>query len=313
MVISVGYLSAGRGEIGAARRVADQLPQLLARVPEDSEYLPTLAQAARIVAWIGGHPVAQTLYNLLLPHRRRFVVEGIGAYVHGPVERFLGLLAGVLGRPERDPHFAAAHELTEAAGAGLLAQLVDAERAVRPPVSRPAATGVFRRDGEGWLVALDGVEIHMRDSKGLRDLATLVAHPREEIAALRLAGRAAPASRGEAVLDDQARAAYKKRLSDIDTEIADAEAHADLGRLEKARVEREFLIAELTHAAGVGGRTRRLGDDIERARTAVTARVRDAIRRIERVSPGLGEHFRGSVRTGTFCSYDPVIDVHWQL
>jgi hypothetical protein len=172
---------------------------------------------------------------------------------------------------------------------------------------------VFRRDGEGWIIALDGDEIHMRDSKGLHDLATLVAHARAEVAALRLAGRAEPASRGEAVLDDQARAAYKKRLADIDAEIADAQARADLGRLEKARVEREFLLAELTHAAGIGGRSRRMGDGIERARTAVTARVRDAIRRIERVSPSLGEHFRRSVRTGTFCSYDPAVDVRWQV
>ncbi len=313
MIITGGYISASRGEVEAARRVADELPALLDRVPEDSEYLPALAQAARIVAWIGGHPVAATLYELLLPHRRRFVVEGIGAYVHGPVERFLGLLAGVLGRPERDAHFAAARTLTEATGAGLLLRLVDTERGVRPAVSRTTSTGVFRRDGEGWIIALDGVEVHLRASKGLHDLATLVAHPREEVAAVRLAGRAEPVTRGDAVLDDQARAAYKKRLADIDAEIADAEDRADLGRLEKARVEREFLIAELTHATGIGGRSRRMGDDIERARTAVTARVRDAIRRIERASPVLGEHFRRSVRTGTFCSYDPAAEVRWQL
>lgn len=78
-------------------------------------------------------------------------------------------------------------------------------------------------------------------------------------------------------------------------------------------MEREFLIAELAHAAGIGGRTRRMGDDIERARTAVTARIRDAIRRMDRASPVLGEHFRRSVRTGTFCSYDPVVEVRWRL
>src|SRR5690606_7728769 len=120
-------------------------------------------------------------------------------------------------------------------------------------------------------------------------------------------------SRGEAVLDHQARPAQKKRLPAIDTEIADAEAHADLGRPEEARVERACVIAELTPAAGARGRSRRLGADSERGRTAVPARARHAARRSERVSPGLGEHSRGSVRTGTFCSYGPVIDVHWQL
>ncbi len=321
-IITAGYLSAARGELEAARRVADQLPSLLARLPEDSEYLPALAQAARIVTWIGGHPVAARLYELLAPHRRRFVVEGIGAYVHGPVERFLGLLAGALGRPERDTHFAEARALVEDR-APLLARLIDDERAARPGrrahhrgvslANRTPATGIFRRDGEGWVIALDQVEVHLKDSKGLQDLAALIAHPREELAATRLAGRAEPVSRGEAVLDDQARVAYRQRLADIDAEIADAQERADLGALEKARVEREFLIAELTQAAGLGGRPRRMGDDMERARTAVTARVRDAIRRIERVSPVLGEHFRRSVRTGTYCSYDPAADVRWQL
>jgi hypothetical protein len=86
-----------------------------------------------------------------------------------------------------------------------------------------------------------------------------------------------------------------------------------MGRLERARLEREFLIAELTRAAGLGGRRRRMGDDVERARTAVTARIRDTIRRIERADPVLADHFRRFVRTGTFCSYDPVGDVRWRL
>jgi hypothetical protein len=172
---------------------------------------------------------------------------------------------------------------------------------------------VFRREGELWLVALDGNEVRVRDSKGIRDLASLVARPRDEIAAVQLAGRTnGPVSRGAPAIDEQAKAAYRKRLREIDTEIAEADQAADLGRLDKARAERDFLIAELTHAAGLGGRSRRIGDDVERARTAVTARIRDAIRRIGTLNPSLGEHFRRSVRTGTYCSYDPSADVRWQ-
>ena len=80
-----------------------------------------------------------------------------------------------------------------------------------------------------------------------------------------------------------------------------------------AQAERDFLIAELTHALGIGGRRRRMGDDVERARTAVTARIRDAIGRIDRASPAIGEHFRRSVRTGTYCSYDPPAKVDWRM
>jgi hypothetical protein len=48
------------------------------------------------------------------------------------------------------------------------------------------------------------------------------------------------------------------------------------------------LVAELAHAAGLGGRARRLGDPGERARSAVTARIRDTIRRIAERHPALG-------------------------
>ena len=37
----------------------------------------------------------------------------------------------------------------------------------------------------------------------------------------------------------------------------------------------------------------------------MTARVKDAIRRIGGAHPDLGRHLARSVRTGTFCVYEP--------
>jgi hypothetical protein len=314
MRVTTAYVEAALGARTRARSLLAELPEVLDQVPVDSEYLATLAQAARVAGWVGDATAAATLYERLLPHRDRWVVEGIGAYVHGSVERFLGILAGVVGLPERDQHFEAARALHHAAGAELLVRLVDAEagRAPTPPSTTGGA--VFRRDGDVWLLALDGHEARIRDSKGLRDLATLVARPREEVAAVVLAGRTAFVTRGSGaeMLDRQAKEAYRSRLRELDAEIADAEDANDLGRLDKATVERDFLVAELTRAVGLGGRSRRSGDDVERARTAVTARIRDAIRRIEQADATLGDHFRRSVRTGTYCTYDPAVEVHWQ-
>jgi hypothetical protein len=72
-------------------------------------------------------------------------------------------------------------------------------------------------------------------------------------------------------------------------------------------------LAELSRAVGLGGRPRRLGDDTERARKAVSARIHDAVARIERVNPALGRHLRQAVATGTHCSYTPPEPVHWRL
>lgn len=54
---------------------------------------------------------------------------------------------------------------------------------------------------------------------------------------------------------------------------------------------------------GLGGRPRRLGDDAERARKTVGARIRDALRRIETVHPALAAHLATHVQTGTYCRY----------
>ena len=84
-----------------------------------------------------------------------------------------------------------------------------------------------------------------------------------------------------------------------------------LGPLAGAETAR--LVAELAAATGLGGRARRLGDQSERARKTVTARIRDVIDRVERVHPALGAHLRASVTTGTFCSYSPPTPTAWEL
>ena len=83
--------------------------------------------------------------------------------------------------------------------------------------------------------------------------------------------------------------------------------------LRVARAERDMLLHELSAAAGLTGRTRLLGDQGERARKTVTARIRDVISRIERVHPALGSHLRATITTGTFCTYSPPAPVTWDL
>jgi hypothetical protein len=56
---------------------------------------------------------------------------------------------------------------------------------------------------------------------------------------------------------------------------------------------------------GLGGRDRRTGSASERARVAVTRAVRQAIARIAEHHAPLGEHLQHSIRTGTYCAYEP--------
>ena len=46
-------------------------------------------------------------------------------------------------------------------------------------------------------------------------------------------------------------------------------------------------------------------------RRLVTFRIRRAIDRIAETHPDLGRHLRYSVRTGTFCAYEPPPGTSW--
>jgi hypothetical protein len=284
-----------------------------------------MAQVAETIALTGPHPVARWAYDALSPYAGLIVVEGICAAIRGPVDHHLALLADALGEHEAAArHRAAAVAAARVVGALALAARIEGEAA---PVPLPRADHAFHRDGEMWTLAYRGREIRMRDSKGLRDLHALLARPGTAVAALDLAGapgghRAGasagpdvlhpPSDTGE-VIDAQARAAYRQRLRELDEAAAEADAAADIERSARIAAERDALIAALTEAYGLGGRVRRTGSVAERARTAVTARIRDAIRRISEAHPELGRHLARSVRTGTFCVYEPDQPVRWSL
>lgn len=195
------------------------------------------------------------------------------------------------------------------------------------PEPSPAASevddGVFRREGDYWSVVFAGRTARLRDSKGLRYLARLLAAPGRELHALDLvalegggpaAGVMAAGDAGE-LLDARARAAYRRRLAEIDEDLEDARETGDARRAVQAELERDVLVRELVRAVGLGGRERRAGSASERARSAVTRALRQALARIRQHHAPLGAHLDHALRTGTYCAYrpDPRAPVAWTL
>jgi hypothetical protein len=196
---------------------------------------------------------------------------------------------------------------------------------------------VFRREGEYWTVVFDGAVVRLRDAKGLRHLARLLAHPGREFHTVDLEAADRPAAppvpvglpgRAEgdqlavrpdlgdagALLDAQAKAAYQARLGELRVELEEAEGGNDPLRATKARVELEFLVGELARAVGLGGRDRRAASHAERARLNVTRAIRAAVANLARANPALGRHLAATVRTGRYCAYtpDPRLPIAWQ-
>jgi predicted ATPase len=225
---------------------------------------------------------------------------------------------------------AAADALWDEGAALTRAEALDAARAAVTERAEAvsAATWVgnsFLKEGEFWSLAYAGTVTRVKDSKGVRDVAKLIAASGQSIAAVDLVGAGherseASAARGlrtesdvGEVLDAEARAQYRTRLVELDEAISDADKCNDPHRASRARDERTFLLAELGAAVGLAGRPRLALDPAERARKAVTWRVRDSINHIEAAHPALGRHLRHAVRTGSFCVYDPDQPTEWRL
>jgi flagellar biosynthesis regulator FlbT len=108
---------------------------------------------------------------------------------------------------------------------------------------------------------------------------------------------------GGPVIDAQTRAEYRARLADLAGELEEAEAMADLARVDKLRSEKELLDAELLAVLGVGGKVRSTGSASERARVNVQRRLKDAVARIGELDAAAGAYLEKAVRTGTYCRF----------
>ncbi len=188
-----------------------------------------------------------------------------------------------------------------------IAQLrsAQAERA-RPPRSAEAApTFKLIREGEVWAVSHEGHTARLKHSRALEMLELLVRNPGREFHVLELGAPGGAVDVGDAgeVLDPTARQAYRRRLSDLEEELREAEGWADVGRSERLRAELEFLQGALAEAVGFGQRSRRTAEASERARVNVQKRIRGVIRRIAEELPDLARHLDREIQTGLVVSY----------
>jgi hypothetical protein len=205
--------------------------------------------------------------------------------------------------------------------------LAGAAPAARTSSEQPAeAANLFRREGDYWTITYGGSVVRLKDSKGLRYLAILLASPGREFHVADLAAETVPlAPRGAEeldgysmglgdagpMLDAEARQSYERRLKELRAELDEAEDWADSERAFRLREELEAIAGQLTAAYGLGRRVRRAADSGERVRKAVTKRIRDAMARAAAEDAALGQHLANAIRTGTFCVYTPETSIVW--
>lgn len=327
----LGAILADLGRDGEARR---QLDVLDVGAPAPA----VAALAAEIAAALESPEAASALLGPVAAS------AGVFAGCHGSVSRHLGLLCHVLGRwDEAEAAFDDALRANGAAGAPVLVAHTrrhysallrarggegDWERAIdllsdaaaiyrrleigrlaeeaeavlrrsqdlAGPDDAAATVNVFRRAGAGWELAYGGRRAVVPDVPGLGHIATLLAAEGRPVHTVDLVGSQADAMAAE----------YRSRLADVEGQAVAADPVAAA----LARAERDFLRAEL---AVLGSGRATAGDVGDRARRLVALRIRTGIDSVDDALPDLAGHLRRSIRTGTFCLYEPGRPQRWRM
>ena len=310
------------GDLDGARLALAVVMELeewhLVRSPLPSA-IPFVTVAA---ARLGEREVCATLYDELTAVSTECAVFGATVCFMGSYAHWAGVAAAALGQVDRArSHLESARAVHERLGARTWRDATDAELAalggpVHAPRRRAAEEAVFRPAGAVWQLHFAGSSASIPDARGLRDIAVLLSRAGHAVPAIELLGLTpgAPRSsgvRGPAAFDERARREIRNQLRELDADVDRAEAADDGERAALARERRQALAEAVARDLGLGGRSRRLDDPLERARKTVSTRIHRAIRRVEHAHPDLGRHLGRSITTGALCVYDPAEPVRW--
>jgi hypothetical protein len=199
---------------------------------------------------------------------------------------------------------------------------------------------VFRLAGEYWIIRYAGKEVLLKSALGFMYMAELLRHPNRgfpgtELAAAAARGRVhtgpeeAPAleesealeeglsvgglDAGEPVIDRRAVQGNERALVMLARRREQASARGDRDAEGRIKAEMKRIQSYLKGSRGLHGRIRRTRGSAERAHRAVSARIADAIRKVEKKNSELGSHFRRAIRTRGDFIYSPEKPVPWSL
>jgi len=279
----------------------------------------TEAPTTRLLAYLAG--IAGDWEGCDRFHERALLaIEGVGRRSMAARMRFeLGDLFIRAGREPDRAHALLAEARARAADVGLpeLVALIDRRHPTvapsasrgepRSPSSSPARTFSMVAEGEYVAISTARGTLRFKVTRGMQYLARLVERPDVAVHVLELAGSSEHPDRGDAgeLLDANAFRAYRERLEALRNAVEDAQGRGHVDQAERARDEMETIARQLARASGRGARPRRAESAVDRARSAVQRRIKDAIQRIAEQDTDLGAWLQRSVQTGNYCSFRP--------
>jgi hypothetical protein len=260
---------------------------------------------------LGDAELCQELMDELRPLLGSCGVNGAVVAFAGCHSHTAGLLAAALGqRAQAQALLEEACEVYERLGVSTL-HVARRDLATWSAPAPEERASLLRR-GQVWQVTYGGRTAAVPHCKGLQDIARLVQRPGHDVHVLDLVQSPMRSDAAGDLLDSRAVDSYRQRLAALSAERLEAEQAADSARLLVIDGEYDALVSELQAGTAVaGGRRRFANHPSERARKAVTARIRDAVRRLEADLPELAAHLDRNLVTGVECRYRG--DALWQV
>ena len=182
---------------------------------------------------------------------------------------------------------------------GAVDALAEATRDMRPTGS---VACMFRRDGRLWEITIGARRVRIRDARGLQILERLLSHPGQGLHVFEL--HAPDPGRAE---EAEAFAALRRRLGAAHEALEEARARGEPERAAALVTEKEEIRAAMVAGARAGDAV------VEKARKAVTNRIRATLLQLDELDDQIARHFRRAVHSGTICRYEPEPNHRWVL
>lgn len=273
----------------------------LHKLRSSSTWLLSMHGAAVAAHLLGDGEVANEVAAMLQPYAGRPIMASLGVSCFGSAWLPLALTALTTGRINLGiEHLQQAIQQNEALGnlpaKKLALELLSSAGPLADAAEGFEASIECRREDSRWVLTMGTRTAAVTDCVGVRYLAVLLDNPGQEIRASELAGLPADFVAHQPVVDSQALAAYRRRLTELEEEIADARGNEVL--LDNAQREYDAITTELLHSQGLGGRVRTFTGSQERARTSVQKAIKRALARLQDADALIADTLARRLTTG---------------
>ena len=173
-----------------------------------------------------------------------------------------------------------------------------------------------------WVIRFAGEDTYLKDSVGLRCIGQLLAKPNDPVFVMELRAildgqnpenvLAQPISREE-VVDQTTLSDLKRRYLELQSDLDDAQRKDNELLEEEIEREMEKIVQYLCQVKGIGGETRKVSDDFEKARSSTSKAFWRSANLIRNDLPQFAVHLEKSCVVGVVCNYAPEQKIEWEL